>query len=169
MLILVSLYKDAVMIKKILIGVEDSKYAETAAKYGFNLAGLLNAHVGLVNIIEPVAISLPANGANGILGTPMYGLNGPEDDNIINTQAQVSENIIDYITQKYGGKLQVSHYNEYGSTGEGILNCSREFKADLIVIGTHNRSGFDRLFSSNIAEYVVKHSLVPVLVVPTKE
>jgi nucleotide-binding universal stress UspA family protein len=157
------------MIKKILIGVDDSKYAEAAAKYGFDLAESLNAHVGLVNIIEPVAISMPINGANEILGTPLYGLNGAEDDNIINAQTQVSESIIENITQKYGGKLQVSHYNEYGSTGEGILSCSREFKADIIVIGTHNRSGLDRLFYSNIAEYVVKHSVIPVLVVPTRE
>ena len=157
------------MIKKILIGVDDSKYAEAAAKYGFSLAESLNAHVGLVNIIEPTAISTPMNGANEILGTPMYGLNVAEDDNIINAQTQVSENIIENITKKYAGKLQVSHYNEYGSTGEGILSCSREFKADIIVIGTHNRSGLDRLFSSNIAEYVVKHSVIPVLVVPTKE
>ncbi|MFI5157835.1 MAG: universal stress protein, partial [Sphingobacteriales bacterium] len=116
------------MIKKILIGVEDSIYAEAAAKFGFNLAVSLNAHVGLVNIIEPVSISMPINGANEILGTPLYGLNAAEDDNIISTQAQASENIILYITKKYAGKLQVSHYNEYGSTGEGILNCSREFK-----------------------------------------
>lgn len=157
------------MIKKILIGVEDSKYAEAAAKYGFNLAQSLNAHVGLVNIIEPVAISMPVTGANEILGTPLYGLNGVADDNIINAQTQVSETIIDYITKKYAGKLQVTHYNQYGSTGEGIINCSHEFKADMIVIGTHNRSGLDRLFSSNITEYVIKHAEIPVLVVPTKE
>jgi len=157
------------MIKKILIGVDDSKYAEAAAKYGFNLAESLNAHVGLVNIIEPVPISTPINGANEILGTPLYGLNIVDDNKIINAQTQVSENIIENITKKYAGKLEVSHYNEYGSTGEGILSCSREFKADIIVIGTHNRSGLDRLFSSNIAEYVVKHSAIPVLVVPTRE
>ncbi|WP_179414393.1 universal stress protein [Mucilaginibacter sp. E4BP6] len=157
------------MIKKILIGVDDSKYAEAAAKYGFNLAESLNAHVGLVNIIEPVAISTPIGDANGILGTPLYGLNAAEDENIINAQTQVSESIIENIIKKYSGKMQVSHYTEYGSRGEGILNCSREFKADIIVIGTHNRSGLDRLFSSNVAEYVVKHSVIPVLVVPTKE
>jgi len=157
------------MIKKILIGVDDSKYAEAAAKYGFNLAESLNAHVGLVNIIEPVPISTPINGANEILGTPLYGLNIVDDNKIINAQTQVSESIIENITKKYAGKLEVSHYNEYGSTGEGILSCSREFKADIIVIGTHNRSGLDRLFSSNIAEYVVKHSAIPVLVVPTRE
>ena len=146
-----------------------SKYAEAAAKYGFNLAESLNAHVGLVNIIEPVPISTPINGANEILGTPLYGLNIVDDNKIINAQTQVSESIIENITKKYAGKLEVSHYNEYGSTGEGILSCSREFKADIIVIGTHNRSGLDRLFSSNIAEYVVKHSAIPVLVVPTRE
>jgi nucleotide-binding universal stress UspA family protein len=65
--------------------------------------------------------------------------------------------------------MEVTHFNEFGSTGDGILNCSKEFKADLIVIGTHSRKGLDRLLSGSVSEHVVRHSEVPVLVVPMKE
>jgi nucleotide-binding universal stress UspA family protein len=158
------------MIKKILIGVEDSKYAEAAAKYGFSLAKSLNAHVGLVNMIEPVAIpSITNTGASEILGMPMTGLSGADDVEFYKLQDQISENILQSISDKFSGKLEITHFSQYGSTRDGIIECSKEFKADIIVIGTHHRSGLDRLFSSSIAEYVMHHSEIPVLIVPTKE
>jgi nucleotide-binding universal stress UspA family protein len=154
------------MIKKILIGIDESKYAENAAKYGFDLAKTLNAHVGLVHMIEPVAMPLSTTGAETILGTPMQGFSGVEDTELIDAQNELSENIIERTAKKFGGDLEVTHFNEYGSTAEGIIDCAKEFKADLIVVGTQNRSGLDRLLLGNIAEHVVRHSEIPVLVVP---
>jgi len=156
------------MIKKILIGIDDSKYAENAAKYGFKLAETLDAHVGLVNILEPMAIPMAGGGADEILGTSIQGIGTPDID-IIEAQTEISKNIIESTIKKYAGKTQVTQFNEYGTTGEGIISCSLEFKADIIVIGTHERTGLDRLFSGSVAEYVVRHSTIPVLVVPSKE
>jgi len=157
------------MITKILIGVDDSKYAEEAAKYGFDLAKKLDAHVGLVNIIEPLAVSEPNVGTTEIFGTPLQSLGSINNIEISNAQNEVSENIIQRIAKEFGSGLDVTQFNDYGSTGEGIISCSAEFKADLIVVGTHHRSGFDRLFSSNVAEYLVHHSKIPVSVVPAKD
>jgi len=156
------------MIKKILIGVDDNKYAQHAAKYGFSLAETLGAHVGLVNILEPMAIPMAGSGADEILGSSIQGVGTPDLD-IIAAQTRISDGIIESTIKKYAGKTQVTHFNEYGSTGEGIINCSLEFKADIIVLGTHERTGLDRLFSGSVAEYVVRHSTIPVLVVPMKE
>jgi nucleotide-binding universal stress UspA family protein len=157
------------MIKKILIGIDESKYAEYAAKYGFEIAKTLNAHVGIVHIVEPTAIPLSTNGADTILGTPIQGLSGINDIAVLNAENELSESMIERTAKKYGGSLEVTHFNEYGSTADGIISCSKEFKADLIVIGTHSRSGLDRLLMGNIAEHIVRHSEIPVLVVPSKE
>jgi nucleotide-binding universal stress UspA family protein len=156
------------MIKKILIGVDDSKYAENAAKYGFKLAEIYNAHVGLVNILEPIAMPMSGTGADEILGASLQRIN-MSDMEVMDAQTQISERIIDGIAKKFAGKLLVTHFNEYGSTGEGIISCSKEFKADIIVVGTHERTGLDRFFSGSVAEYVVRHSDIPVLVVPMKK
>jgi nucleotide-binding universal stress UspA family protein len=156
------------MIKKILIGVDDSKYAQNATKYGFKLAEILEANVGLLNILEPIAILTSGTGADEILGTSIQGVDFPDVD-LVRAQTEISDNIIEGTIKKYAGKTQVTRFNEYGSTGEGIIKCSLEFKADIIVIGTHERTGLDRLFSGSVAEYVVRHSTIPVLVVPMKE
>jgi nucleotide-binding universal stress UspA family protein len=39
----------------------------------------------------------------------------------------------------------------------------------MIVIGTHSRTGIDRLLMGSVAEHVIRHSEVPVLVVPMVE
>jgi nucleotide-binding universal stress UspA family protein len=157
------------MIKRILIGIDDSKYADHAAKYGFNLAEMLQAHVGLVHINEPMAIPISNGSADSILGTPMQGLSGIDDVDMLNAQTQLSENIIERTAKRYGGKLEVTQFNEYGSTADGIISCAKEFEADMIIIGTHSRSGLDRLLMGSVAENVVRNSEIPVLVVPSKE
>lgn len=150
-------------ISKILIGIDNSKFAEYAASYGFDLAKKFNAHVGLVHIVEPSVA--PVTTTDTIMGMPMQDL-GVNQLELIDIQNHQSENIIDNTVKKYAGDLQVTHFNEFGATADGILSCSKEFKADLIVIGTHSRSGIDRLLMGSVAESVVRNSEVPVLVVP---
>ncbi|HEY2580275.1 MAG TPA: universal stress protein [Mucilaginibacter sp.] len=156
------------VIKKILIGIDDGKHAEHAAEYGFDIARKFNAAVGLVNIIEPVVIPQSSAGIDPIMGMPMQGI-GVEEMELLDIQKSQSENITDAIIKKFAGDMEVTHFSEFGSTGDGILNCSKEFNADLVVLGTHSRTGFDRFLMGSVAEHVVRHSEVPVLVVPMKE
>jgi len=153
-------------ISKILIAVDDSKYAEHAAEYGFELAHLSKAEVGLVNIVEPLTV--PSAGPDSITGA-IFEPPVITDPELINIQKEVSENVIDRISKHFAGGMKVTRFSEFNNTADGILECSRHFKADLVVIGTHSRTGFDRLFMGSIAEDVVRHSVVPVLVVPFVE
>jgi nucleotide-binding universal stress UspA family protein len=151
-------------IKKILIGIDDSKFAEHAAEYGFDIAHSFKAHVGMVHIVEPMVMPASTN-PDILLGssTQMMGVNDVE---LINIQNDASETLIERTIKKLAGGLEVTHFNEYGNTADGIIDCSKEFKADLIVIGTHSRTGLDRLLMGSVAEHVVRHSEIPVLVVP---
>jgi nucleotide-binding universal stress UspA family protein len=153
-------------IQRILIAVDDSKYAEHAAEYGFGLAQLYKADVGLVNIVEPMAV--PSSSPDIITGAIFEPGIAP-DAELMNIQKEASENIIERITRQFAGDLKITHFSEYGSKADGILECSAQFNADLVVIGTHSRSGLDRLLMGSVAEDVVRHSHVPVLVVPFAE
>lgn len=153
-------------IQKILIAVDDSKEADNAAAYGFGLAHSYKAHVGLVNIVEPIITS--STDANLLTGSPFEpGL--ASDPEFINIQKEASQNTIQRTINNFAGDLEVTHFSEYGSTADGIIDCAAEFNADLIVVGTQHRSGFDRLLMGSVAEHVVRHSKVPVLVVPLNE
>ncbi len=152
-------------IKKILIAIDDSKFSENAAGYGFDIARLYQAQVGLVNIVEPIVFQQTGNDV--IMGTP-FDTNIVNDTELIKAQTESAENILEKTIKKLGEGLQVTQFTNYGSTAEGILECSKQFSADLVVLGTHSRTGLDRLLMGSVAEHVVRHSEVPVLVVPLK-
>ena len=151
-------------IKKILIGIDDSSFAEHAAEYGFDIAHSFKAQVGLVHIVEPMVMPT-SSGGDAILGTSTQGI-GVNDVELMNIQSDASETLIERTIKKFAGNLQVAHFNEFGNTADGIIACAKEFKADLIVIGTHSRTGLDRLLMGSVAEHVVRHSEIPVLVIP---
>ena len=153
-------------IQKILIGIDDSKQAEHAAEYGFDIARKFGAAVGVVNIVEPALITQAA-GSDPMSGMPTQGI-GIDDLEIMDIQKSQSENIVEQTIKKFAADMQVTHFTDYGSTADGIVRCAKEFEADLIVIGTHNRHGIGRLLMGSVAEHVVRDSPVPVLVVPFK-
>lgn len=53
-----------------------------------------------------------------------------------------------------------------GDVHREILEQAQTLKADLIVMGTHGRSGFDRLLLGSVAEKVLRKATCPVMVVP---
>lgn len=54
------------------------------------------------------------------------------------------------------------------SPANGILRVADEERADLVVMGTHGRSGLGHFFLGSVAERVVRHANVPVLTVASK-
>jgi nucleotide-binding universal stress UspA family protein len=51
---------------------------------------------------------------------------------------------------------------------EGIIQVALENRVDLIIMGSHGRTGFKRLFMGSVTERVIGHTPCPVLVVKKK-
>jgi nucleotide-binding universal stress UspA family protein len=58
----------------------------------------------------------------------------------------------------------VEHRIEIGDAAKEILRAARDLSADLIVMGTHGRTGIARLLGS-VAEKVVRRAQCPVLTI----
>ncbi len=54
---------------------------------------------------------------------------------------------------------------EHTSAREGILRAAQAYRADLVCVGTHGRTGLPGLLYGSVAQHVVVHSPVPVLTV----
>jgi nucleotide-binding universal stress UspA family protein len=69
------------------------------------------------------------------------------------------------------GKLRVTTEVREGQVHESVLSAAEALGADLIVMGTHGRSGLSHAVLGSIAERVLRHSPIPVLTVrdPTKK
>jgi nucleotide-binding universal stress UspA family protein len=59
---------------------------------------------------------------------------------------------------------QVFSHIRWGQASSEILALAEEVEADMIIVGTHGRTGLVRLVLGSIAERVVRHATCPVLV-----
>jgi len=62
-------------------------------------------------------------------------------------------------------QVSVSRYIRHGAAAEEILLQAAESKADMIVMGTHGRTGLGRLLMGSVAEEVVRNAACPVVTV----
>ena len=58
--------------------------------------------------------------------------------------------------------MHVSHEDPVAA----ILDAAQLHRADLIVMSTHGRSGLGRMVYGSVADQVLRHAEVPVLLVP---
>jgi nucleotide-binding universal stress UspA family protein len=63
--------------------------------------------------------------------------------------------------------VPMEHRLVEGDAGEAIVQLAEETKSDLIVMGTHGRTGLSRLLMGSVAEKVVRRAPCPVLTLKT--
>ncbi len=69
--------------------------------------------------------------------------------------------------QAHDPRVVLEHKLVEGEPAEEILRVAREAGCDLIVLGTHGRTGLRRLLMGSVAEVVVRKAECPVLTVKT--
>ena len=139
---------------KILIAVDSSEFSMQAAKKGLELAHQTKAEVALIYVVD--TSKAIGNIDAGIL---------PEQAMVI-LKKEV-EQTLDELASMYNGNSILKFMPE-GHPTKDILKTSEIWEADLIVMGTHGRTGLMHLLVGSVAEYIVRHSKIPVMVVPSK-
>jgi len=64
-----------------------------------------------------------------------------------------------------GQELEVEAQAAFGNPVEKILAAIEEYKIDIIIMGTHGRTGINLALIGSVAEKIVRHSPVPVTTV----
>lgn len=64
------------------------------------------------------------------------------------------------------GDMKVGEATSLSDVSALILDAAQTFGADLLVLGTHGRRGVRRLVLGSIAEQCLRHSSLPVLLIP---
>jgi nucleotide-binding universal stress UspA family protein len=65
--------------------------------------------------------------------------------------------------------LEVTVQSRRGDPATVIVRTAKQVKADLIVLGTHGKSGMEAFWSNSVAPQVSSRSRVPLLLVPVRE
>lgn len=152
--------------KRILIALDYSPTAQKVAEAGHELAKAMNARTILLHV------TADAKYYSSPMYSPIMGFESFSGLDIIQTDTAeqlriASHNYLDKVKQHLGdGTIQT--VVKTGDSSETILRTATELNADMIVMGTHSRRGFEKVLLGSIAESVLRHSLIPVFIIPIK-
>ncbi|MFZ5875656.1 MAG: universal stress protein [Nitrospirota bacterium] len=138
-----------IRVKTILVPTDFSEGSLAAMRYAAGLAELLDARLVFLHVVEP----------------PAYGveLTGTHPGIAPNVTKKVAEMLHDWVAQVAARGARVEWHIELGSAFAEILAAASRYGADLIVMGTHGRTGLSHALLGSVAARVVQHAPCPVL------
>lgn len=151
---------------RVLIALDYEPSAEVIARTGHELARSMNAQTILLHVISDNNYYISAN------YSPIMGYNSLTNADVIENDAEseskrLAWNYLEH-SKKYLGDPDIEVLVGSGSFAQTILDTAESVKADLIVMGTHHQKGLKKLITGSVAESVLHHTQIPVLIIPTR-
>lgn len=147
------------MYQRILVPIDGSATSDCALAEAIKLARQHAAQVKLVNVYEDILYWIDENYINYAELQETIRLNA--EKLLTKAQAEVIQAGI-----PVEAKLLEAKNNRIENV---IIEEAKRWQAELIVIGTHGRSGFTRLMLGSVAEGVVRSASIPVLLIRCTE
>lgn len=144
-----------IRLKRVLLPTDFSDFAGAAADYACDIAERFEAELHVLHVFEDfVAVVSPELNVSGLI-----------EDFVAQAEAAARQRIKSVPGDAWGGKLPVVRVVRAGFPFAEVIRYSREAACDLIVMGTHGRTGMAHLFLGSVAERVVRAAPCPVLTV----
>ncbi len=141
-------------INKILVGTDFSDYSERAIAYAEMLAKEFTASILLLHVIESFTYSVTDS-------LTVFG----HDKALSATAGALLDNLQKGLLDK---DFSVLSFLAHGTAYREIIKKAEVEEVDLIIVGTHGRTGMEHLLLGGVAEKVVRLASCPVLTVPGK-
>jgi nucleotide-binding universal stress UspA family protein len=144
------------MYKHIMVATDGSDIANAALKHAIDLAKEIGAKLSAVTVTEPFEMIAFAEQAAVISPTDYK-----------NSTTEYAKKILGAAesTAKAAGIDCATIHAEHRYPYQGIIDAAKINNADLIVIGSHGRSGIEGLLLGSQAVKVLTHTKIPALVV----
>jgi len=148
------------MIKKILLATDGSETSMRAAKNAVSIGKKAGATVTAVYVVD----------VHRLAQLPGYAAMPGIKDNLMELMFKEGDEALEEIDDMArDAGVAYERVVAEGDPGEELLKICRNPGFDLIVLGTIGKSGLKRFLLGSVADKVVRHSHVPVLVVPAKD
>jgi nucleotide-binding universal stress UspA family protein len=146
--------------KQVLFCTDFSENSDQAFEYAYGIARRDEGTLYILHVIpmnphqEYVNIYLDSNTSEKI-------------------QKEIEKELDRYYIEHYVNKMEEGVTFEIvtrsGREDEEILKFAQETHVDLIVIGTHGRTGIEHVFFGSVAEKILRNSPFPVYIIPCKK
>lgn len=144
--------KPVPVIRRIIIGVDGSKQAQSAVEFLLQMPVPKTAHVTVVSVVPPLPIE------SSLHPSPLLNLAlAPLERQARGVAIQVAARM-----RKAG--LKATSLVIHGNPGHEIVKLAESERADLVVVGSRGLTGTSRFLMGSVSDSVVKYAPCPVLV-----
>jgi len=143
------------MFKHILVPVDGSETAQLAVDKAINLAKAFESRVTAIFVIDPY----PFTG----VGTD-FAYGQTEYLNAATAEANAAVKSAKERFEQAGVSVDTTVVEAHAAW-RGVVQAAKSLQADLIVMGSHGRSGLEKLVLGSVTQAVLSHTHLPVLVV----
>ena len=146
--------------KKILFCTDFSENSDYAFEFAY---GIAKRDGSLLNILHVI----PQNPNQAVTEAHIT------EESLEKIQKAIEENLDNNYKERYVKKIEdgvrFEIVTKSGREDEEIIKFAKQEKVDLVVMGTHGRTGIEHVFFGSVAEKVLRHSPFPVLIIPCKK
>ncbi len=138
---------------KLLLAMDDSKFSQAAANF---IAGQIRPQgnqVRVLHVVEPAVVSEPPQMSRGYY---------PEVQDLLPAAEELVQQTAKTLT---AAGFSVTTSVVIGDARNLILDAATEWNADLIILGSHGRTGLGRFFLGSVSEAVARHAPCSVQIV----
>lgn len=138
-----------IQFQRILVPVDFSEHARAAVRFALKAADGDPGKLYLLHVVEPYH--------------PSWKTESADLQRRLRAEARTEFDAL--VREEFRDRQRPHTDCEVGHPVEEILKRAEQLKVDLIVVGTHGRSGLSRVMIGSVAERIVRYSGCPVMVV----
>jgi nucleotide-binding universal stress UspA family protein len=147
----------ATRFKKVMIALDYDQSSQKVAEVGYSIGQSLQAEVILLHVISELPVYYSAYTYAHEFKVDML------DDLRASTLKFLNK------VKRHLGDEEVKMMIKEGEVAESILSLSKEMDIDVVVMGSHSRKWLEDILMGSEAEDVLKHTQIPLLIIPTNE
>jgi nucleotide-binding universal stress UspA family protein len=140
---------------KILIGLDASTHSERVLDFVARMRWPAGSRVIVISVLQPVASAV--TGVYETSAIPVEGMDG------------MRQQLEEVVARAEGALREVGFSTEgrvvAGEPRQALIQAAQSERADLIVVGSHGRSGLAKMMLGSVSSHVVTHAPCSVLVV----
>jgi nucleotide-binding universal stress UspA family protein len=157
---------DIIKLNRVLIALDYNPSAQKVAEVGYSIAKTLGAECMLLHILSTPIIYTSVN------YDPIMGFSGFE----ALENYQLNSELLSKSAKKYLDKVKkhledskIETIVKEGEFDQQIMETTKNYKADMIVMGTHSHQWLEKILVGSTTESIIQISQIPILVVPTNK
>lgn len=147
--------------RTLLLATDFSDCSQKAREVACQLADKFDAQLHVIHVIHKMAVEVPDFGMG--LAFPGYLENIPETKKKLSDKAQ--EQLAKELEENWKASHRATYSIRFGVPDEEIVEYANSNNVDMIVIGTHGRSGLPHILLGSVAERVIHRASCPVVTV----